>query len=47
MENTVKTMRETVVLGVFFLMLVTTYASFSHIVTYIAEHSEQLYPFAG
>ena len=40
-------MKGTLVLGVFFLMVVTTYASFSHIVSYITEHSNQLYPFEG
>lgn len=47
MRGEKKTLRETVVLGAFFLMLVTTYSSFSHIVSYIAEKSDQLYPFEG
>lgn len=29
------------------MMLVTTYSSFSHIVSYIAEHSDDLYTFEG
>jgi hypothetical protein len=46
-EGKAKAMKGTIVLGVFFLMLATTYASFSHIVNYITEHSNQLYPFEG
>jgi MFS family permease len=40
MEGRTKTLRATMVLGTFFLMLATTYASFSHIVSYITEHSD-------
>jgi hypothetical protein len=40
MAREAKTLRESIVLGIFFMMLVTTYASLSHIVTYITEHSE-------
>lgn len=42
-----KTLKASIVLGVFFMSLVTTYASFSNIVSYISEHSDQLYPFEG
>lgn len=41
------TTRQTVVLGVFFLLLVTTYSSFSQIVTFITQHSGTQYSFVG
>lgn len=47
MEGRAKTLRASIVLGLFFLMLATTYASFSHIVNYITEHSDTLYSFEG
>lgn len=35
-----KALKETIILGIFFLILVTTYSSFSFIVTYMYEHKE-------
>ena len=33
------TLKQTIILGVFFLLLVTTYISFSNIITFIFEHN--------
>lgn len=38
---------QTVFLGIFFLILVTTYSSFSFIITYIFTHDEEQYTWKG
>jgi hypothetical protein len=41
------TQKQSIILGIFFLLLVTTYSSFSHIATYITEHDSNRYHFEG
>jgi hypothetical protein len=41
------TLKQTILVGVFFLLLVTTYISFSNIITFIFEHNSQQFPFIG
>lgn len=42
-----QTQKQSIILGIFFLLLVTTYSSFSHIATYISEHDTNRYHFEG
>lgn len=41
------TLKQTILVGIFFLLLVTTYISFSNIITFIFEHNSQQFPFVG
>ena len=41
------TLKQTVFVGIFFLLLVTTYISFSNIITFIFEHDEDQFSFVG
>jgi hypothetical protein len=42
-----KALKETIKLGIFFLILITTYGSFSFIVTYMYEHKNDGLKFMG
>ena len=41
------TLKQSIILGVFFLLLVTTYISFSNIITFIFDHNSNRFPFIG
>jgi hypothetical protein len=47
MKLEANTLKQTIVLGTFFLLLVTTYISFSNIITFIFEHDSTQFPFVG